>query len=131
LSLARAMAEDHPPLRGPPLLAQEHVLGAAQPDPLGAPLDGVGRLAGGVGVRPDLEPPDLVGPGHEAREGLPDLLLAGLGVAGAGPLDRRVGQVQLAGVDLAGEAVDGDEVALADRRAPGAEPLALAAHPRS
>src|SRR4029450_11457584 len=84
LSLARAMAEDHPPLRGPPLLAQEHVLRAAQPDPLGAPLDGVGRLAGGVGIGPHLEPPDLISPAHEALIGLPDLLLAGLGGARPG-----------------------------------------------
>ena len=105
------------------------MLGAAQPDPLGAPLDGVGRLARGVGIGPDLEPPDLIGPGHEPLIGLPDLLLAGLRIARAGPLDRRVGQLQLTGIDLAGEAVDGHPVALVHRRPPSGELPALAVDP--
>ena len=47
-------------------LAEEHVLGAAQADALGAELAGLGGVRRGVGVGADLERADLVGPAPSA-----------------------------------------------------------------
>ena len=53
---------DHLAHHGEPLVAEEHVLGAAQADPLGAELARPDRILGRVGVRAHPEPADLVGP---------------------------------------------------------------------
>ncbi len=50
------------------LLAEEHVLGAAEPDPLGAELACLHRVGGGVGVRVHLQPPDTVRPAEDRLE---------------------------------------------------------------
>ena len=52
--------EDQPLDQAPPV-AEEHVLGAAQPDSLCAEPAGAGSVLGGVGVGVDPEPPDGVG----------------------------------------------------------------------
>ena len=44
------------------------MLGAAEADPLRPELPGAAGVPRVVGVRPDLEPAELVGPSHEARE---------------------------------------------------------------
>ena len=50
LLLVGGLGEDHLAHGEHAFLAEEHVLGAAQPDALGAALAGVRRLVGGVGV---------------------------------------------------------------------------------
>ena len=49
-------------------VVEEHVLGAAQADALGAELAGLGGVVGGVGVGADLQAAVLVGPGHDPAE---------------------------------------------------------------
>ena len=61
------VGEDHLPHGDDPLAVEEHVLGAAEADPLGAERAGLGGVRGRVGVGADLERPDLVGPGHQRR----------------------------------------------------------------
>ncbi len=53
--LLRRVGQDHLAHRADLALAEEHVLGPAEADPLGPEGDGVGRLVGLVGVGPDLE----------------------------------------------------------------------------
>ncbi len=103
--------QDHAPDRGEAVLLEEHVLGPAQADPLRAERARALRIAGVVGVGPDLEAAHLVGPAQQRGE-VVLVLEAGL--------DRW----QLAGEDLACRAVDADELALGDRGAPGSH-LAL------
>ena len=90
------VGEDHLPHVDDSLALEEHVLGAAQSDPLGAERAGLDGILGRVGVGADLEGPDLVGPGHELGE------MAG---------DRGIDGRNLADHDIAGRAVDRDEVA--------------------
>ena len=98
-------------------LAEEHVLGAAQADALGAEPAGAGGVLGVVGVGPHPQPAHPVGVGHDPVHGLDQFV----GVVGAGvhPAlevlhDRGRHDGHLAEVDLAGGAVDGDDVALLD-----------------
>ena len=63
----------------------------------------------------------LVGDHHQAFERLPEGLVAGLGVTLASAFEQRLLQGQLADEDMAGEAVDRDRVAFADRGAVGVE----------
>ncbi len=100
--LGRRLGQDHPPHHGQAVLAQEHVLGAAQTDALGAELARVGGVVAGVGVGPDVEMAlaDVVGPREH-------------GVEGGGRLGR--GQRHLAGDDDAGAAVERDPVTLEQR----------------
>src|SRR5690606_3452778 len=96
-------------------VAEEHVLGPAQPDALGAEPDRPGGVLGVVGVGPHAQPALGVGVPHDAVDGL-DQLVLGLGaleVLDHGGVDHR----HLAEVDLAAGAVDGDDVALADDHA--------------
>ena len=97
---------------------EEHVLGAAQADPLGTEGDGGGRLVGLVGVRADAELAMLVDPGHEL--GVPLESLGFLGLFGLGEEDfddfARLGG-DFALVNLAREAVDADPVARLERLA--------------
>ena len=98
--------EDHGAHDGEALALAEHVLGAAEADALGAVGAGLGGILGLVGVGPDLQLADLVGPAEN-----------GLEIA-SGPrsgLDRR----QRAGEDFAGGAVEADPVAFLDGDAVG------------
>ena len=82
-----------------PLALAEHVLGAAQADALRAVAAGQGGLFRLVGVGPDLEAADVVGPAQ-------DLLQPGL------VLEADLHGRQGAQVDLTGRAVEADRVAL-------------------
>jgi hypothetical protein len=98
-------------------VAEEHVLGAAQADPLGAEAAGPQRVLGVVGVGPHPQPALAVGEGHDAVHGL-DQFVGVLGARVHPALevlhDRGRHDRDLAQVDLAGGAVDGDDVALLD-----------------
>ncbi len=90
--------EDHLLHHRQPLLAEEHVLGAAEPYPLRAELARLRRVLGVVGVCAHLEPPQLVGPVEDGLEVL---------------VDRRRDERDFADDDTARAAVDGDHVPLA------------------
>ena len=64
------VGQDHPAHHRQAVLAQEHVLGAAQADPVGPQAAGVGRVVAvvGVGPHPEVAGPDLVGPGQQHVE---------------------------------------------------------------
>ena len=97
LAFLAVLGQDHLLHEGQALLLHEHVLGAAEPDALGAEAArhlGVARI---VGIGPDAQAPLAVGPGEELVQVLVD-----------GRLDHR----DRAQDDLAGRAVDGDQVAL-------------------
>ena len=68
--LLRGVGEDHRPHDRQAVLAEEHVLGAAQADALGAEVAGdLGVLAGvGVGPHGELALPDAVGPAEDDVE---------------------------------------------------------------
>ncbi len=68
--LLGAVGQDHAAHHRQAVLAQEHVLGAAEADPLGAEPAGVGRVLAVVGVGPHAQVPlaDLVGPRQERLE---------------------------------------------------------------
>ena len=97
--LGRRVGQDHAAHHRQAVLAQEHVLGAAQPDALGAELPRVGGVLAGVHVGPDgqVALADVVGPREDDVEG------------GRG-LGRR--QRHLARHDDPGPAVEGHPVAL-------------------
>ncbi len=96
--------EDHAAHDREAVLGQEHVLGTAQADALGAELTGPGGVGAGVGVGPHAEaaPADLVGPAEDDGE-----------LGGHVALD----EADLAGVDAAGRPVDGDPLPLGDHDA--------------
>ena len=98
------VGEDHLAHRLDAALVEEHVLGAAQPDALGAEAHGGLGVGRRVGIGAHAELAHLVGPGDERGE------LAG---------KLRLDHVDLAGQHLAGGAVDGDEVALFEGLAAG------------
>ncbi len=111
-----AVGEDHL-LHDRQTVAEEHVLGAAEPDALGAELPGARCILGVVGVRAHLQPPFDVRPAEDRLEVLVDL---------------RRDQRHLADEHAARAAVDRDHVALdqpavADRRETVAERQLLAA----
>ena len=60
VALGGDVGEDDPLDQRPPV-AEEHVLGAAQPDALGAHPAGPVGVGGGVGVRPHPHPAYVVG----------------------------------------------------------------------
>ena len=95
---ALVRGEDHLLHHRQPLLAEEHVLGAAEADPLRAELARLRRVLGVVGVRAHLEAPQLVGPAEDRLEVL---------------VDRRRDERDLADDDASRAAVDRDHVALA------------------
>ncbi len=92
-------SQDHRPHHGDALGVEEHVLGAAQADPLGAEVAGGLDIDRRVGIGPHLQVAHLVGPFHERGE-----------------ISRQVGlgHLHLAGQDLSICAIDGDDVALPD-----------------
>ena len=93
------LGEDHLADGEDAVLAEEHVLRAAEADALGAELAGLGRVLGSVGVGAHAEAAGVVAPGHQARE-----VVGQLGV----------GEGHGAEHDLAGGAVQGDDVAATD-----------------
>ena len=117
LALRLVLGQDHPLHHRQALRLEEHVLGAAEADPLGAELAGLLSVARVVAVGPHLQPPDLVGP---AEEGLQ------IGLRG----ELRVASGDLAGEHLAGGAVDGDRIALLDHLIPGAHLAELVVDPQ-
>ena len=106
--------EDHRSHSGHSLLAEEHVLGPAQADPLGATGQGLCRLVRRIRVGPHSEPPGLVGPLHERLEGLPNVFPSGLLVPFNRPLQGGIFKLELLQVDGAVRTVDGDPVAFGD-----------------
>ncbi len=95
----QVLGQDHLAHGHDPVALEEHVLGAAQADALGPELAGDRGVVGGVGIGADLEPAVLVDPFHEQAE-----------VSGELGLDRGNGALH----DLAGGAVEGNDVALLD-----------------
>ena len=70
---ASVVGEDHLLHDRQPLLAEEHVLGAAEADPLRAELARPRRVLRRVGVRAHPEAAQLVGPAEDRLEVLVDL----------------------------------------------------------
>ena len=101
LPLLRRLRHDHLDHDRQALHVVEHALGAAQPDAHGTVLEGPRASCGRVGVGHHLEPGGCVGPAQQRRQ---------LRVKSG--LDRR----DLAQIDLAVGAVDGDDVTLAEAR---------------
>ena len=95
-----------------PVAAEEHVFGAAEADARRAKRGGVGRLLRLVGVGAHLHPGHLRAPAHELGEHLIGRAVLGIERFLDEYLDdfRRGGR-ELAGIDFAGSAVDGEEVA--------------------
>ena len=96
LALLQGLGDDHLTDGGDPVGIEEHMLGPAEANALGAEVDGLLGVLRGVGVGADLELAVLVGPGHDPAE------LAGDGSLGSG---------DGFAVDVAGGAVDGEPVA--------------------
>ena len=92
--------EDHLAHGGDALLVEEHVLGAAEADALGAEVPRGARVERRVGVGAHAQAPHLVGPPHELAE------LAA---------ERRGHRRDRAEVDLPGAAVERDDVAAPSR----------------
>ncbi len=68
LAALAVLGQDHLPHRDQPVALEEHVLGAAEPDPLGAEVAAPVRVGRRIGVHPHPEMADLVGPLHEPGE---------------------------------------------------------------
>ena len=97
--LVLSRGHDHLPDERQPVFDHEHVLGAAEPDPLGAELARLGGVRRRVGVRAHLQPADVVGPAEQELEVLVDL---------------RRDEVDRAEDDLPRSAVDRDHVSLCE-----------------
>ncbi len=97
LALLLGVGADHLADGGDTVALEEHVLGTAQADTLGAQRAGAGSVGGSVGVGAHLQPAELVRPGHDAAE-----IAAHIGVHGG----------HSAIVDAAGRAVQTHPVAL-------------------
>ena len=93
-------------------VTEEHVLGPAQPDALGAEAAGPGDVLGGVGVGAYGEPPLAVRVVHDPRDGGDQLVVLRRLVTLEVPHHQRVPDRHVAVEHLAGRAVDGDDVAL-------------------
>ena len=112
-ALLDRVGADHFAERRDTALREEHVLGTAKPDALGAELAGLLGVARRIGVGADFKFAELVGPHHDATE-----------LADDGRVDRRDDAV----VDIAGRAVDGEPVALLEGLAGKDELLVLLIH---
>ena len=64
----RVLGDDHLPHGDEPVAVEEHVLGAAEADALGAEVAAPVRVGRRVGVHPHPELPDPVGPLHQPVE---------------------------------------------------------------
>ena len=113
------VGQDHLAHRADAVLVEEHVLGAAEPDALGAELQRDARVVRRVGIGAHAELAHLVGPAHQRREFA---------------RQRRLDHRHAAGQHLPGRAVDGDDLALleglAGRRSSSAPRNRRAASPR-
>ncbi len=92
--------------------AEEHVLGAAQADALGAEVARHGGVVGGVGVGADAHGAELVGPAHDLLVALVQVGRGGIELAAEDLDDLRRLHVHRVEVDFAVEPVDGDGVPL-------------------
>ena len=72
-ALRLGLGQDHLLHDRQPLVAEEHVLGAAEADALGAELARAGGVLGVVGVRAHVEAPLVVGPAEDRLEVLVEL----------------------------------------------------------
>ena len=112
-AIGLVVGQDHPLHLLDAALAEEHVLGAAQPDAARAERVGELGLVRQIGVGADAERPLLVGPREQLAEALVDVRLLGLHLAREHLQDlARLGR-DLADLDLAGQAVERHPVALA------------------
>ena len=116
---ARLVLGQDEPLDELAALAEEHVLGADQADPAGAEPAGPRAVLAGVrvGVHPEAAP--LVGVPHDPVNRLDQVVRVRAEPVLEVLHDGRVGDRDLAEVDGAAGAVDGDHVALADGHAAG------------
>ena len=62
LPLLHGVGADHLADGGDAVALEEHMLGTAQADALGAELTGLGGVVGGIGIGADLQAAELVGP---------------------------------------------------------------------
>ena len=123
--LSAGGGEDHLHHVGQTVLGEEHVLGAAEADAAGPEGKGHLGVARDVGVGPDPEPADLVGPGQELLELLVERRLLGLELARHDLQDLGGARGQLLQDDVAGGAVDRDDVAFLQGPAGDLQGLAL------
>lgn len=93
---------------------EEHVLGATEPDALGAEPAGHARIVRRIGVRAHLEPSTGIGPPEELGEAAIDRRLIGLPRPGIHLHHLARHRREVADEDLARAAVEGDPVALVD-----------------
>ena len=99
------VGEDHLAHRLDAVLVEEHVLGAAEADALGAETHGGLRVGRRIGIGAHAEAAHLVGPADQRGEIVGEL---------------RLDHVDAAGQHLAGRAVDGDEIAFLEALPAGA-----------
>src|SRR5580704_9437843 len=90
------------------VLVEEHVLGAAEPDTLGAEFDRGTRIGRRVGIGAHFQRADAIGPFHQGGE------FAG---------QRRLLHRHPAGEHLPARAVDGEDIAFLERHAAGGHGL--------
>ncbi len=110
LPVLDVLGHDHVAHDRDALVAEEHVLGAHQPDALRPELPGLGRVRGSVGVG-----------AHPGRGAIPRPSQERLELA----RERRIHERLRADDHLAGGAVQRDDLALAHHRAPGPEEMIL------
>ena len=104
--------EDHPPHVLDPVVLEEHVLGAAQPDALGAVVEGVLGHGRRVGVGAYLYVPETVRPRHDGLVKLVPVALHWVHAAGEHLADFRRRSRDFAGVDRTGRTVQRNRVPL-------------------
>ena len=95
-TLLRRLGDDHLAHRLDAVSLEEHMLGTAQSDALGAEGGSLLCIVRGVGICADLQTAEFISPGHQAVE-----------IAG----DACCSSLDLFAVDIAGGTVDGDPVA--------------------
>ena len=112
LPVGHVVGEDHFAHGVDAVALEEHVLGAGEADAGGAERDGVSGLLRGVGIGADGQRVTLRAPLHELEEVLELLgLLRGFVAADEAGDDFGRRGLELAAIDGAGGAVDGQEVA--------------------
>ena len=148
--VGRVVAEDQPADQSEPMLGQEHVLGPAQPDAVGAEVTRVRGVVGGVRVGANTDPSgsDQVGPTQQRLEfrrrragrgddGTLDHVagpavdrdLRALGVEGVADTDAALDHHDVGGADHRGDApAASDDGGVADQAATGGEDAAGGLH---
>ncbi len=149
--VGRVVAEDQSADQSEPMLGQEHVLGSAQPDAVGAEVTRMRSVLGGVrvGANPDPSRPDQVGPMQERLEfrrrrtrrgddrtldhvagASVDRDLGALGVEGVADADATLDHQYVPGADHRGNApAASDDGGVARQSATGGEDAASGLHP--